>query len=633
MKENLLKKLILPAIFILFFICMLQNLYAEQNVNTFDTNLVILAEEQDAYFPLAQEIADYEKAVLITSIEKLNDLSPKYLIYVAVPNNISMEALLKFSRFFKNSGKYPAFGIITGKTIESARKLWQRSKLATEGVNFIATDTDYAANFDEGIIFDVSTQPPKKITLNRENLLNALVKADYFYWSRHVSYRGWFWHYKKHDFLHSRELPELKPVVIHTPSCNSVLPSEDDNIALEFVEKGAAAYIGHLLTPTFNSGVFIGHLQHLPGKYTWKDFPIGIMAQIQNIASMKASSFLPYMFILGDPRTSLSKKKPYTIIQDQSLGNKRSIQGKSNMIGVLPLKIDDGASYSYIKIKGLSSVSNNDLFYNSKIQSLNLQSDKYLLFLHKGGTFEISLYKSPSLLWIFSDTIKDALDFSWITKGVTRSLISIFFFLIFLSIVLIKIKKKKPITGYSSELVFALAFASIQLIFVILRMHSISISSYFFNFPMFKLLLGFLGTFSMAASGMILIHDTKKIYMKTIGLCLCVLPQFLLTIFFFAILVVRNYYFQSTFNTLLWNWNPVIFPLIVLILELFIFSIFFVFKSKRPPAKRTPVPIMNLAREDGSWPMVQNDMFILIGFIVLVVGIVVQIAKRVRLYE
>ena len=354
MKENLLNRLILLVIFLLFSMLDPQNLIAEPNAKSCDTNIVVLSEEHDAYFSLAQEISNTENAILITSVEKLNDLSPKYLIYVAEPKNISEENLLTFSRFFKNSKKYPAFGIITGKTLESARKLWQRRKLAKEGMNFIATDTDYTANFNEGFIFDVSTQPIKKCTLDRENLLNALVNADYFYWSRHVSYRGWFWHYKKHDFLHSRELPELKPVVIHTPSCNSVLPSKDNNIALEFVEKGAAAYIGHLFTPTPNSGVFIGHLEHLPGKYTWKDFPIGIMAQIQNIASMKASSFLPYMFILGDPRISFAKEKPYTIIKDQSFGNKRSIQGKSNITGVLPLKIDNGASYSYIEIKGLS---------------------------------------------------------------------------------------------------------------------------------------------------------------------------------------------------------------------------------------------------------------------------------------
>ena len=51
------------------------------------------------------------------------------------------------------------------------------------------------------------------------------------------------------------------------------------------------------------------------------------------------------------------------------------------------------------------------------------------------------------------------------------------------------------------------------------------------------------------------------------------------------------------------------------------------------PTYYVVTPIMNLAREGASWPMVQNDMFILIGFIVLFVGIVVQIARRVRLYE
>lgn len=586
LKEKLSINSTLLGVLLLFSIWNQKNLNTEQISKSFSTNIVVLSEEHDAYFSLGQEIAKTENAILITSVDKLNDLSPKYLIYVAAPNNISEKRLLKFSRFFKNSRKYPAFGIITGKSIESARNLWQRRNQARQGKNIIATDADYGADIVTGTIFDASSRPFNTTSLNKINLINSLKNADYFYWGRHVSYTKWFWNKKNLEYLQAEDLPNLKPVVIHTPSCNSLLPSKIGNIALEFVEKGAAAYIGHLYTPAQNSGVFIGHLQYIPGKYTWNDFPIGIMTQIQNGATIKASSHLPYLFMLGDPRISFAPEKPYTIFADQIRKNKRFIHGQSDKIGVLPLLIENGASYSFTKMKGLSSVSDKDLFYNSMIQVLDIQSDKYLLFLHNGGQFEIELNKTPSLLWIVSDVIKDALDYSWISRGVTKSMISLIFLLIFLIIVLLKIRRKKSVNEYLPELLFALLFALVQFVFVLYRMKLVTVSSYLIRYSTFELLLGFLGTFSMAASGMIVIHDAKNKFYKLVGLCLCVLPQFLLTLLYFLVVSLWNlfYLIKNSQHILLWNWNPVLLPLIVLMIELSIFGIFYLFYS---PMDRT----------------------------------------------
>ncbi|MBN1821782.1 MAG: hypothetical protein JW833_13765 [Prolixibacteraceae bacterium] len=576
--NTILSKLNLKILVLLFYILTSFAINAQDSPNRQEIELLLVSDSNDAYFPLAREISISENAPLVASIDEINNFSPKFIIYVAEPKNISEENLLSISKNFKNSQNYPALGIITGKTIGSARKLYERRLLAKKGNNFIATDIDYSADFREGVIFDVSSLPAKKIPLNRENLLQALKKADYFYWARHVSYDGWFWNYKKYGFLHSRELPELKPVVIHTPSCNSVLPSKEDNIALEFIEKGAAAYIGHLFTPVTNAGTFIGHLQFLPGEYSWNEFPIGIMAQIQNVASIRASSYLPFMFILGDPRIYLTSNKPYTVIEDTIYGDKRKIICTSDIKGILPMKICNGASYSYVKIKGLSEISDNDCFQNTKIQSLNLQSDKYLLFILNGGTVEINLYKYPPFLWSFYDAITDAFDISWITKGLTRSYISVLFFFIFSIIIFFRIKRGKTIKSYLPEILFAIIFASFQLIFVSLRMHSISVSSYVFNIKIFKLLLGFIGASSLVACGLILIDNSKKNFTRFVGIMLCVLPQLLLTVFLFAVVTVRNYYFQSNFNINLWNWNSVFSPFIVMLIELLIVGTFLVLK-------------------------------------------------------
>jgi len=84
---------------------------------------VVISNPKDPYYSLSQEIAKSESATLIDSVEQLNDIYPKYLIYVASPSFLSEEKLLELGKFFKQTKRFPATGIITGLTIESARDL------------------------------------------------------------------------------------------------------------------------------------------------------------------------------------------------------------------------------------------------------------------------------------------------------------------------------------------------------------------------------------------------------------------------------------------------------------------------------------------------------------------------------
>jgi uncharacterized integral membrane protein len=555
---------------------------ALKNINNIEGNSevklldnVVISDSKDPYYPLAQEIAKSENATLIDSVEQLYGYYPKYLIWIASPGFLSEKKLLELGEFFKQTQRFPAAGIITGLTMESAADLWKRGKLAREGKNYIASDIDINGGIESGVIIDVSTQPFIEKKLNKENLINALENADYFYWARHVSGKRWFWHKdtgsEEYDSLYAQDIPDLKPVIIHTPSCSSFLPWQENSIAMGFIEKGASAYLGDLFTPAGTSGIFIGQLDYLPGKYTWKDFPIGIMAQIQNMSMSRVSANIPVFFMMGNPKISLQSQKPYEIISDKEYANKRIIKGKWENEGILPLKIDGGASYSFISIKDLSSVSENDLFYNSKIQSVNIQSDKYLLFMPDGAEFEIELSRKSPFLWNFYDSIKDSFEYSWITIGVVQGYISLVFLGIFLLIFLIyKIKKKIPLKTYLPAIIAGFILATLQLIFIILQSDKVTASSYIKVYPAFKLILSFIGTFSTVSGGLILMLSARKKVLKVLGMIVCVLPQLMLTLFYCLIYTVTNLQFTKLGFPPIWNYTIVYQYLIVLSIEVLV---------------------------------------------------------------
>jgi hypothetical protein len=551
----------------------INNIKGSSEVKLLDT--IVISDSKDPYYPLAQEIAKSENATLIDSVEQLYGYYPKYLIWVASPGSLSEKKLLELGEFFKQTQRFPAAGIITGLTMESAADLWKRGILASEGKNYIASDIDINGGIESGIIVDVSTQPFIEKKLNKENLVNALENADYFYWARHVSGKRWFWHKdpgsEEYDSLYAQDIPDLKPVIIHTPSCSSFLPWQENSIAMGFIEKGASAYLGDLFTPAGTSGIFIGQLDYLPGKYTWKDFPIGVMAQIQNMSMSRVSANIPVFFMLGNPKISLQSQKPYEIISDKEYANKRIIKGKWENKGILPLKIDRGAFYSYVSIKGLSSVSDNYLFYNSKIQSINIQSDKYLLFISEGAEFEIELSRKPPFLWNFYDSIKDSFEFSLITIGVEQGYISLVFLGIFLLIFFIcKFKKKILFKTCLPAIIAGFILATLHLIFIVFQSDKVTASSYIKIYPVFRLILCFIGTFSTVSGGLILMLTVRKKVLKVFGMIVCVLPQFMLTMFYFLIYSVTNLQFTKLGFPPIWNYAIVYQYLIVLSIEVLV---------------------------------------------------------------
>ena len=318
-----------------------------------------------------------------------------------------------------------------------------------------------------------------------------------------------------------------------------------NSIALAFVDKGAAAYIGFINTP--HTITFMKYGLSVPGLTSWQGFPLGLVAQVQNKVANKSIFTSPQFFMLGDPRISLSKDQPYRIVSEtMTAGGKRVVEGASDVRGILAVKLDRAEQYDFLKITGLTSASENDLFYNSKVQTMNLGADKYIMFLHQGGSFRIELAPKAPVAWTLTDALADALDYSWVVLWLDsysdgNPQIHVISLLIFVGIVLFKLfRRKKPISDYRDILMIALLLALVRLAFFSLRLDSFTVSSNVVTYTVVEILTGCLGVFASVAGGLMLMKDGKRIVVKTLGLLFAVSRQFWLAGFTFAFITLLN---------------------------------------------------------------------------------------------
>lgn len=527
---------------------------------------VVVSQRSDPYYSLAQKIAQAEELELVQEFAEVLKFNPKFIIWVASPQAITKEKLLDIGRLFKNSDYYPGFGIISGSTLEKAEQLLVRKDLARAGKNYLGGDLEPTQRVYEPTIFDLGDDSNESIGLDKAHLIDALKQADYFYWSRHVGKRTWYWNAESKDWdeddqLFARDIPPLKPVVIYTPSCNSFRPWVEDSIALGFVDQGAAAYIGNVNSP-FHTNAIVRRGLFVPGMSSWKEFPMGLVAQVENRVAAKAYFSVPQFFMLGDPRIYLSKDQPYRITSDTiDKEGKRVIEGESHENGILAVKIENGAEYDFLAIEGLASVSENDPFYNNKLQTLNLGADKYLLFIHQGGHFKVGLSKTAPSWWTLADVLTDVLDYAWVVlwldvRVVNGPLIYAIALSLFIVILALKIlRQKKSIRDYQGIFLVAFLLTLVRLLYCLARMDDYSVSTNLVNYTAPQIALGCVGVFACATGGLVLMQETTRIQVKILGLVSAVLPQFVLTGFYLVFITFMSIVIEVNGMTLRWLWN------------------------------------------------------------------------------
>jgi hypothetical protein len=356
---------------------------------------VVMSNPADAYYGLAQTIAETEGLVLVDNLTQAIAYRPEFILWVAAPQSVDEAALWQAGDIFKDMDYYPALGIISGGTMDIAEQLWRNGQLARNGENYLGSDVEVDQGVLEALIVDLNQPQGTPLPLTHAALIQTLQKSDYFYWVRHVSATRWMWDTDENSNddgdLTAAEIPALGPIVIQTPSCGSFQPWKENNIAIGFVDQGAAAYIGHVQTTVVSNSFLMRKGFVIPDMSTWREFPLGVLAQVRSRMEARVSSSTPLYFMLGDPRAYLSAEQPYTIITDEVDGATRRISGETDFHGYLEVKVDDGADYDFVRVSGLTAASESDFFFNNDLQTLNLGGDKYLVFYQDGDTFEIVL--------------------------------------------------------------------------------------------------------------------------------------------------------------------------------------------------------------------------------------------------
>lgn len=587
MKINTVKKKLfyiigLSILFLLFVFSTDWNRSESKKIREIGEETIVISARSDPYFSLAQQIAQEENLKIVEEFADALQLNPKFIILVASPSNLSIEKLASIGSAYKNQDYYPALGIISGSTLTTAEQLWERRNSAQAGNNFIGGDVEILQLIYEPTILDISNGANIKIDLTQDSLVETLKQADYFYWTRHSGGRTWYWNdgaenWSENDELVSEEIPQLQPVVIYSPTCSVFRPWLEESIAIGFIDNGAAAFLGFTNSPHTTS--FSKYGLFVPGLTSWKEFPLGLVAQIQNKANTKIIYNSAQFFMFGDPRIHLSENQPYQIISDQIVENgKRVIVGNSDQNDILAIKIDDAANYTFLSIKGVTSLSESDVFYNSRVQTLNLGADKYLLAMHKGGSFQIELSHTTPFGWVPADALIDAIDYSWVALWLnvyadSNPYIYALSIPIFISILLFKtLKQKKYIKEYQKILLIAFLLALFRLVYYLLRLDRYTVSANLVEHTIEDVLIGFGGVFSSIAGGLIVLRDSQKFLGKSLGLLFSVARQFWMASFYLGFLTLLNNVPQVTKMTDVgvWNYNVFWLAFITLVVEILI---------------------------------------------------------------
>jgi len=366
---------------------------------------LLLADPTDAYYPLAQEISRTENIPVLHTLAEVLEIQPTYLLWVISPSNLSDTKVIEMGHAL---AKQPiAVGIISASSLDKARALWLRAR-NVRGETLVAANAPNPSAHIQATLKIWQNEQQQTMPLTRENLLHYLHKADYLTFTGHGAAR--YWKLDEQVRLSRQDIRPLPPVVVQSASCNTFRLWEKDSLALAFVDQGAAAYTGFAYSP--NEGYLFGQFDGLPYRYSYPDFPVGVIVQLQNRGALQGFAAFPYFFLLGDPRLFLQREVPYNLKSDTVEGSSRTLVYQNIPAGIIPVRVKGGAEYSFVHAVGITTASDHDLFYNSRLQMLNFGKDKFLLVATQGGELELRFERHSRWYWLATDILSDSLDFA-----------------------------------------------------------------------------------------------------------------------------------------------------------------------------------------------------------------------------
>ena len=392
---------------------------------------IVLSDPQDTYYPLAEKISAVENIPLVDTLEEVIQMQPHYLLWVINPQNLSDESFTNFGIKIREAGITISSGLITGSTIEHAEALWQR-ELNKNGILALSVSREKNVyTYAEG---EISTEP-----LDVETLVTAVRNSSYMTIHGHGSRKGW-WIEEEYG-VKAGDIQALNGAFLNVVSCQTLKIWGEDSIALKILDEGAAGYAGFVHSPF---GYLIGEPHDFPYRYSWQGFPIGTIVQIQDAGLLKGFMGVPSYFLLGDPRRALEEEAPYTLLSDQEDKNRRILTFTNAPAGIIPLRIENGAAYDFVKIEGVGKAAAQEVFNNPQLRMADIAGDRYLLFKHSGGDFQVTLSQKTPFLYNTLGILKTSIHHSLLISNTPDSFIlNIPLILILLLVLFVRVKKGK----------------------------------------------------------------------------------------------------------------------------------------------------------------------------------------------
>jgi hypothetical protein len=379
-----------------------------------DIPLVVVAAPADPYYPLAAAIATAEAAPLVPTLTEGVRLSPAALVWVAAPARLSYATMRQAGAALLAAGNFPALGLVTASTLDGARALWGRGGQITAGPQYAVNARYPTASIFSGRILAMTQQSPIRQPLTLAGLQTVLGTAGYLTYTGHGGGRTWL--LEEGVELTAATLPPLPGSLISAASCETFRPWGEESLALGFADRGVAAYSGFTFNP--NEGNLLGQFDGLPYRYSWPDFPIGMVARVQVEGSLQVFATVPFYFTLGDPRLALQTAPPYRLVDERRTAHEWTRTYAAAPAGVIPVRLAGGADWPFVAVEGVGAVVDGSRSYHARVQTANLNGDKYLLFVHGGGDFTLRLTRPIPLWWRLSNPLTNAFDEAYLNSKI-----------------------------------------------------------------------------------------------------------------------------------------------------------------------------------------------------------------------
>ncbi|MCI0515471.1 hypothetical protein L0128_19840, partial [candidate division KSB1 bacterium] len=476
--------------------------------DTTDSATLILASPADAYYRLAQEIAAAENLTICHTLDEIIVRPPTFLLWVISPESLSERKLIDFNK--KTGTEFViSTGIITGNTIDAARKLWLAAKKKPGHFYVVIISRPIPATNTKMEVTQYQNNRTTVLPLTRKNILDNLAQADYFVYNGHAGPGTWV------ENIHAPDIPGLKSGVIFSFGCNNLNVSRPNTIALTCIDQGAKAFGGYLFSP--HASTIIGKTGGLTCQHTWPEFPIGHIAQIHNHELTKWMAAVPYFFLIGDPRLSFQNAPPYRLVEDRRVTpHQRVLKFTDAAIGLIPVRIPQGADYHFVSITNCTASSDHDTFFNSRLQMTNIQHDKYMLFENIAKEFTITLFSAAPIPWLVQDYVLDSFD-KYVESLQHPSLYPLLVIFLIIHVVILFTQKKINPKYLGYALVVGIIWSLLIGVYTCIRWSNLTVTSKLLVFSCTSV-ISYSGNFIFTTYGAFLCFTFHSAISKIIGL-------------------------------------------------------------------------------------------------------------------